>query len=214
MTNGGIAQVAVALKICGVTRPDDLALCQSLGVDAVGINLWPASSRGMSMPAAQRLVEAVPRSTTLRVGVFVDATPEQVALAHAQLQLDAVQLHGDGAITPFAALGIPYVWVVRGTPELATLRIPTPAPTWVVLDAHVAGYGGQGERTDWTWAAQAVRALAPVPVWLAGGITPDNAQRAIATVRPAGLDVATGSEHTPGNKDPAKIEALLRACGR
>jgi phosphoribosylanthranilate isomerase len=209
-----MAQPRVALKICGVTRPDDLALCQSLGVDAVGLNLWPASSRGMSMPAAKRLVEAVPRGTTLRVGVFVDATPEQVALAHAQLQLDAVQLHGDAAVAPFAALGIPYVWVVRGTPELATLRVPKPAPTWVVLDAHVSGYGGQGERTDWTWAAHAVRALAPLPVWLAGGITPVNAREAIAEVGPAGLDVATGSEHAPGEKDREKIEALLRACGR
>jgi phosphoribosylanthranilate isomerase len=202
---------AVALKICGVTRPEDLAACQRLGVEAVGINLWSGSSRGLSLDAARRLVDAVPRSDTLRVGVFVDATPEEVAHAHEELELDAVQLHGDGPVEPFAALDLAWVWVVRGTPALETLRMPKPAPIWVLLDAHVMGYGGQGARTDWAWAGRAVRTLAPA-VWLAGGITPDNAAEAIAAVDPAGLDVATGSEVRPGHKDPAKIEALLRAC--
>ena len=207
--------MAVGLKVCGVTRADDLSLCQALGVEAVGLNLWPGSSRGLRLDEARRLVRAVPRAGgTLRVGVFVDATPDQVARAHAELQLDAVQLHGDGEPEPYAALGLPWIWVIRGTPSLETLRVPRPMPLWVLLDAHVQGYGGQGHRTDWTWAAEVVRALGSVPVWLAGGITPGNAAEAIAGVAPAGIDVATGSESAVGVKDRGKIEALLRACGR
>lgn len=204
----------VALKICGVTRPEDLEMCEALGVDAVGINLWPGSRRGMTLSSARRLVGSVRPGATLRVGVFVDAAPDDVAAAHAALGLDAVQLHGDAPVEPYAALQIPYVWVLRGTPELGTLRVPEPRPLWALLDAHVAGYGGRGHRTDWGWAARAVQTLAPLPVWLAGGLTPDNAGEAIAAVSPAGLDVATGAEREPGRKDRSKVEAFMRACAR
>ncbi len=201
------------LKVCGITRRGDLELCDALGVDAVGLNLWSGSKRGLSVEAAAALLSGAPRGA-LRVGVSVEHTPEALDAAARRLGLDAIQPHGDADPAPFAALGRPWVWVVRGTPPLATLRVPTPDPMWVLLDAAVAGYGGAGARTDWEWAAQAVRALAPLPVWLAGGITPDNAAAALSQVRPAGLDVASGSEQPGadrGQKDAARIEALLRA---
>ncbi|MEZ4454544.1 MAG: hypothetical protein R3B09_34145 [Nannocystaceae bacterium] len=137
--------------------------------------------------------------------------------AHARLGLDLVQLHGDAPIARYAALGIPYVWVIRGTPDLDALPLVDPAPTRILLDAAVPGFGGVGVRTDWAWARAAVRRLAPAPVWLAGGITPENAAAAIAEVDPAGLDVASGSERagaTRGEKDREKIAALIAACRR
>ncbi|MCR9161986.1 MAG: phosphoribosylanthranilate isomerase [Nannocystaceae bacterium] len=201
------------LKVCGITRREDLEVCDALGVDAVGINFWSGSKRGVSVEHAQTLLEG--SAGGQRVGVFVDHRPSDVLAIARTLRLDAVQPHGDADPEPFAALGLPWVWVVRGTPDLATLRVPTPAPAWILLDAAVPGFGGAGAKTDWTWAARAVAVLAPHPVWLAGGITPDNAAAALAQVRPAGLDVASGTEPpgaTGGEKDAARIRALLAAA--
>jgi phosphoribosylanthranilate isomerase len=172
--------MAAKLKVCGVTRPEDLAACALLGVDAVGINLWKGSRRGLTLAQAKALIDEVrpPRSLE-RVGVF----------------------------------GFSYLWVVRGTPT--ALQVPTPAPRRVLLDAAVAGFGGAGQTTDWQWAARAVRELAPHEVWLAGGITPANAAAALQQVRPAGLDVASGTElpgATRGEKDGAAIAALMAIC--
>src|SRR5690606_34429685 len=115
------------------------------------------SPRGLTLAAARTLVRAVPRrGATRRVGVFVDASPHDVAEAVAELALDLVQLHGDAPHEPYAALGFPWIRVVRGTPPLHALDAPRPAPAWVLLDARVEGYGGSGTTTDWTWARTAV----------------------------------------------------------
>lgn len=202
------------LKVCGIVRPEDLRCCADLGVDAVGLNLWPASPRGRDVDALAAVIRrAGDPSGPLRVGVFVDPTREAVARARARLRLDLVQYHGD-RLPPFAGQEGPYVWVVRGTPSLSSLVVPDPPPAWILVDAHVPGYGGAGRLADWAYARRLVAWAAPVPVFLAGGIAPDNAARALAEVRPAGLDVASGAEvpGAPGIKDPARIEALVRAC--
>lgn len=204
----------VGLKICGVTRPADLRTCDTLGVEAVGINLWPGSRRGLSTADAAALLATASNPKAERIGVFVERSPREVAEAMEQLRLDAFQWHGDADPEPYAALGLPYVLVIRGTPELKELVLPAPSPRWVLLDAAVPGYGGAGKTTDWAWAARAVAALAPLPVWLAGGLGPDNAARAIDVVGPAGIDVASGAEAdgaTDGTKDAARIAALCEA---
>ncbi len=206
----------VGLKICGVTHPDDIDACLTHGVDAIGLNLWPGSPRALTLeqaePLARRARAGVGRPRL--VGVLVDPSEDEARSAFDRLGLDLLQPHGDAPIERTAALGLPYVWVIRGTPSLDALRVPSPAPGWILLDAHVRGYGGQGARTDWEWAALAVRALAPVPVWLAGGIRPDNAAQALDIVGPAGLDVASGAEHPhdPRRKDATKIAALATLC--
>ena len=207
--------MSVRLKICGLTRRADLEACIELGVDAVGLNFWPGSKRGLSLPAARELVQGLERGSTHVVGVFVEASPEQVLECVQACELDAVQLHGDQAWDDYALLGVPLVRVVRGTPALEELVPGEPAPSWVILDAAVEGFGGQGRRTDWTWAASAVRHLAPLATWLAGGIDPANIAEALSQVRPSGVDVASGAELAGalhGEKDLAKVETLLRAC--
>jgi phosphoribosylanthranilate isomerase len=206
--------VITKLKICGVTRPADLEACVELGVDAVGINLWSGSRRGLSLTEAALLLrDAMPgRGGPERVGVFVNPDPDELQRAVETLALDLVQvIHDDpGAAAPT----LPYTWVIRGTPPLASLVLPTPAPARVLLDAVAPGYGGAGLTTDWVWAAAAVPRFA-MPVWLAGGITPTNAAAAVAAVGPAGLDVASGAElagASRGEKDRAKIAALLAVC--
>ena len=211
--------VTVALKICGITRAEDLRACVELGVDAIGLNLWPGSKRYIeTVDAAQMLAErggGAPR----RVAVFVDAELDTVERAIAALDLDLLQPHGDRPVEPYAELAARYdlgwIWVLRGTPRLETLRLPAPAPAWILLDAAVPGFGGAGRRTDWGWAAEAVEAFAPLPVWLAGGIGPDNAADAITRVRPAGLDVASGAEvpgEGRGHKHREAIARLVEAC--
>lgn len=208
----------VALKICGVTHPDDVDACLARRVAAIGLNLWPGSKRALTLDEARSLARRARDGAGAHrprlVGVFVDASDDETRRAFETLGLDLVQPHGDAPIERTAALGLPYVFVIRGTPSLATLRIPDPPPAWILLDAHVPGYGGQGATTDWAWAAAAVKALAPLPVWLAGGITPENAAAALVTVAPAGLDVASGAERAgdPRRKDPAAIAALASIC--
>lgn len=206
------------LKICGVTHPDDVDACLAHGMTAIGLNLWPGSPRALTLeqalPLARRIRERRAGQRPLLVGVLVDATADDTRHAFESLELDLVQPHGDTPVDHTAALGLPYIQVIRGTPPLATVRVPDPAPAWILLDAHVPGFGGQATTTDWTWAAAAVRALAPLPVWLAGGITPHNAVQALDLVAPAGLDVASGAERPgdPRRKEPAAIAALASIC--
>lgn len=211
----GMTNRSIRLKICGVTRPEDVAACVELGVDAIGINLWAGSRRGLTLAEATALVRELPaRGGPERVGVFVNPEPDYVLRAHAALGLDLVQIVSDDPHAAALRLALPQLWVVRGTP--AQIELPTPAPARVLLDAAVPGYGGAGQTTDWDWARGAVRRMsASVPVWLAGGITPENAAAALAAVGPAGLDVASGAELAGarrGEKDRARVAALLAAC--
>jgi phosphoribosylanthranilate isomerase len=216
--------MATRLKICGIVRAEDLRACVEIGVDAVGLNLWPGSKRHVSLERAAELLVAAglaggarPPGGPAIVGVFVDPEPELVARACDRLALDAVQLHGDRSRAAYPTLACPWIRVVRGTSAIAPLAVAEPAPAWTLLDAATAGYGGAGVTTDWAWAADVVRQLAPHPVWLAGGIGVDNAAQAIATVAPAGIDVASGAElgagATPGWKSRARIAALAAICG-
>lgn len=200
------------LKICGVTRPVDLAVCVELGVDSIGINLWSGSRRGLSLAGAEALLRDVmpSRGGPERVGVFVNPGADELQRAYETLELDLVQVIFDDAHAP----SLPHTWVIRGTPSLESLRLPSPPPARVLLDAVAPGYGGAGLMTDWAWAGAAVPRFS-VPVWLAGGITPENAAAALAAVAPAGLDVASGAElagAARGEKDRGKIAALLAAC--
>ncbi len=206
----------VGLKVCGVTNADDLRACRDAGVDAVGINFWTGSKRYAPGPDAARWVEQVRAEGELPtlVGVFVDPVPSYMTAIVDAVGLELVQLHGDSPVSAYAALGQPWVQVIRGPRPLAKVRVSKPTPRWVLLDAAVPGYGGQGVQLDWPWARSAVAALSAHDVWLAGGIGPDNAEDAIVTVGPAGLDVASGVEieRDTRRKDPAKIAALVRIC--
>jgi len=206
-----------SLKVCGVTRAEDVDACAALGVLAVGLNLWSGSRRYLSPADAEALVRGWPGGGPEKIGVFVDLPPEEVRSLAGRLELDMIQPHGERPIEDYAGLGIPYIWVIRGTPDLEGLRVPDPAPARILLDAAVAGFGGAGVKTDWVWARAAREHLAPREVWLAGGLTTANAAAALAAVGPAGLDVASGSEREGarhGEKDRDKIAALVDICRR
>lgn len=205
---------APSLKICGVTSAADAIRLAELGVDALGANFWPQSKRYLAPELAGFLRGLEGR--ILRVGVFVNADPELPLRLLQEGLIDVVQLHGDETpadAEPFAAAGIPFLKAlgVRGPDDL--VRASDFGAAGVLLDAHAPGvYGGTGQTIDWDLARSFVDANPDLPLILAGGITADNAAQAIAAVRPAALDIASGAESSPGVKDFAKVAALLAAC--
>lgn len=210
--------VGVGLKVCGVCRADDLRACRDAGVHAIGVNLWVGSKRHVPTADAARMLDEVRAQGPVPkiVLVVVDPDPDALADAIATLCPDAVQLHGDAPPQRYvrALSGTAWIRVLRGEVDTVALSPAEPEPAWVLLDSAVAGYGGQGTPLSWAFAAAAVKSMSPRPVWLAGGLHPGNAAEAIARVRPAGLDVASGSEvpGDPRRKDPAAIAALAAIC--
>lgn len=206
-----------AVKICGVTRPDDAAYVAGRGAEYIGLNLWPGSPRGVDRGRAKMLarVARVAAPTVKVVGVFVNAPVAEILATAAAANLDVVQLHGEEPVATGAALtaaGLT-VWkaiAVRGEADLAQLAA-WPAAAHV-LDAASAGRGGSGQTIDWSLAAAAV--AAGHTIVLAGGLTPRNVATAIAAVRPFAVDVASGVERAPGDKDPHKVFEFLDAAHR
>ncbi|HMK72312.1 MAG TPA: phosphoribosylanthranilate isomerase, partial [Myxococcaceae bacterium] len=145
----------------------------------------------------------------LRVGVFVRADPDTVRAAVEGAQLGAVQLHGDEDPADYQAVGAPLWQVVRVAGPESFSRSPSPSSAAVLLDAHGPGRGGTGRTFDWELVARA-RAWR-FPLWLAGGLTPDNVAEAVRRARPDGVDVASGVESAPGVKDPARVAAFVAA---
>ena len=199
-----------SLKICGVTSLEDAITLADLHVDALGINFWPPSKRYCPPELARTFAPEV-KGRILRVGVFVNnARPLAEELFNEGL-IDVVQLHGDETredIDHFLEQNIPVIRAVSAT------KIPDDLPTndnFALLIDTPAGkdYGGTGRTFDWSLARDFMTAHPATPVLLAGGLTPDNAADALASVLPAVLDVASGAELSPGVKDFDKVSALL-----
>lgn len=199
-----------SLKICGVTLDADAGRLADMGIDALGANFWPQSKRYLDPAKAGFLKDL--KGQILRVGVFVNAGPNHPRELVAQGLIDAVQLHGDESPEEAQAFlddGIPVIKAlgIRDEDDLvAAADFPADA---ILLDAHAPGaYGGTGQTIDWIAAAEFIHSHRNLSVILAGGITPENSAEALATVQPAVLDTASGSESSPGIKDFDKVVAL------
>jgi phosphoribosylanthranilate isomerase len=207
---------SVSLKICGVTILDDAERLVAHGVDALGVNFWPQSKRYLAPQNAGWLGEMT--GSILRVGVFVNETPELPFRLIREGLLDVVQLHGDE--TPenaaiYQDAGVPFFKAIGVKTRDDLQRAADFRANAILLDAHAPGvYGGTGETFDWNAALDFKTRHPELPIILAGGITPENAALAAGTIRPAALDVASGAEIFPGIKDFAKVSALLTALNR
>lgn len=197
------------VKICGITSVVDACAAVDAGADAVGFMLYPRSSRAVTPAQVRAITRALPPFVA-RVGVFVDASAEEICAAIREAGLDTLQLHG--AETPgfCAQFGLPVIKAFRVADEAVLAELPRYAVAAHLLDAYSpAAHGGTGTTFNWAIARAAV--AAGHRVVLAGGLTPDNVARALAEVRPFGVDVSSGVESAPGCKDPAKLRAFCAA---
>jgi len=201
-----------SLKICGVTTASDALGLVDAGVAALGVNFWPLSKRFIDPDdAAPWLMEL--RGSIVRVGVFVNADLDFITELHSKGWIDIAQLHGDETPAEMTILldrGIPCIKAlgIRDAGDLSSLRDYEQANALLLDTAAPGVYGGTGATFDWSLANEAKKDFPSMPILLAGGITPANAADAIATVRPAAIDIASGAEISPGVKDFAKVGAL------
>ena len=201
------------VKVCGITRPEDAELAVELGAWALGFILWSGSPRAADRAVAAGIATGLRRRTEL-VGVFVNATLDEIAQAAEALHLSHVQLHGDEgpAFCAEAArrTGAKVIKAVRvgGAADLQDIeRFHT---DFHLLDTAARGLrGGSGATWDWALAARRRRRI---PAILSGGLTAENVAAGIAALDPWAVDVSSGVEEAPGLKDPAKLAAFMAAA--
>jgi phosphoribosylanthranilate isomerase len=204
------------VKICGVTNREDAQLACELGADAIGLNFFPDSPRCVSPFLARTIGKGLPPYVAA-VGVFVDWEPEVVVTLAKALGLTVAQLHGDESAEDVAAIAEDLRVIKAVRPGRAVKVESLTAHKNVsafLVDAAVSGeYGGTGVKADWEFARAAV-ATGKLRVILAGGLTPENVGEAIRSVRPYGVDVASGVESKPGKKDPGKLRTFFEEVVR
>lgn len=203
---------APRIKICGITGLDDARRAVDVGAWAIGLILWEGSPRQCALPEAERIARSLHRQVEV-CGVFVNAHLDDVAAVVDGVGLTMVQLHGEegpafcAEVARRTGARVVKAARVRTTADVRSLEVFH--TDYHLLDAHVPGLrGGSGEPFDWQLAAER---RSSVPLVLSGGLTPDNVGAAIAATRPDAVDTASGTEASPGVKDPAKLTAFAAA---
>lgn len=201
-----------AVKICGLTNLEDARWAWRCGADLLGFILVPASPRYLPPERARALAQQLRAEgcRTPLVGVFAEADPQVIGEAAQRCGLDLVQLHGQEEHPfPLGDLPLPAIVARRVRAEADWAEWAAPDAWAILLDRYdPARLGGSGQAWDWA-SYQAPPPGAP-RVILAGGLTPHNVAAAIGTVRPWGVDVASGVEAAPGRKDPRLVEQFIR----
>jgi phosphoribosylanthranilate isomerase len=186
-----------------------VAAAVAAGADAVGLNLYPRSSRYVTLERAEQLARELPPFVT-PVLVLVNASHEDVTRACAALPQALLQFHGDESPEDCDAAGRTYLRAVRMAPGVDLLdwvqRFPN-AAAWL-LDAPVEGYGGSGKRFDWSLVPSTVASHRLV---LSGGLNPANVIDGVLALRPYAVDVSSGIEREKGVKDAALMRRFCEA---
>ncbi|WP_345815520.1 phosphoribosylanthranilate isomerase [Paraburkholderia sp. PREW-6R] len=205
------------IKLCGLSKPEDVAHAINLGADAIGLVFYPPSPRSVSVAQAVELVHDIPPFVSV-VGLFVNATPDWVREVVSNVGLSLLQFHGDetaGQCEMLAGVaGLPWLRALRVAADtqpadLVKSALNYSAASGLLFDTHVEGYGGGGKVFDWSLipAELARRAV------LSGGLNAQNVSEAIHRVRPYAVDVSSGIEvpGARGVKDHARMAAFVRA---
>lgn len=211
MTASKTTYLRTRIKFCGITRAEDAATAVSLGVDALGFVLVPASPRAIAPDAAAAIRRNFPPLVSA-VALFRNAEPAFVREAIKTLKPDIAQFHGDEDVAYCESFGIPYFKAVAmaDPQDLPKLAKTFASATALLLDGHDAkSMGGSGQTFDWS-------RVQPVnkPLILAGGLKPGNVADGIAQARPFAVDVSSGIESSPGIKDSEKMRAFALAVRR
>ncbi len=200
-----------AIKICGITNIEDAKLCETLGVESIGINFYPRSPRYCAPADAKAIVEALGDAMWI-VGVFVDANVDDVTRIRDEVGLDCVQLHGYETSEYMQAL-LPHAYKAIRVRSETSLELARAYPgDYLLVDGYEPGVpGGTGQPFEWRLAHDLARER---KVIVAGGLTPSNVVQAIEATRPFAVDVASGVESQPGKKDAQLLRDFVSAVRR
>lgn len=202
--------MGLLVKICGIRNPDDAEFAVEAGANAVGVVLASGSPRTVPPAIAQDIVRSV-HGRALTVAVVVNAAVEQARELIEDVGFDIVQFHGDEGLAVLGRFPPERIWkaVHLRTPQDLRAALEHPASMLLADSASGARRGGTGRACNWTLAAELARRRSVI---LAGGLTPENVGDAVASVRPAGVDVSSGVESAPGCKDRRKIRDFIAAA--
>lgn len=200
--------VRIRIKICGITRVEDALAAARLGVDAIGLVFYPDSPRAVGIDTAHRIAGMLPPFVT-RVGLFVNATSDEINKVLQLVTLDLLQFHGAEEPPECARYSKPYIKAVRMSDVVDVQREARryADASALLLDAYVKGkHGGTGATFNWS----SVPAAVDKPIILAGGLTAENVASAIRQTLPYAVDVSGGVESGKGIKDARKMAEFIR----
>jgi phosphoribosylanthranilate isomerase len=207
-------RIRIRIKVCGITRPEDAQHAAALGVDAIGLVFYAPSPRAVTVQQASAVVAALPPFVTV-VGLFVNATPDELRNVLDQVPIDVLQFHGDESPEDCEGCNRPFIKAIRMRDgvDLQAEAKRFASASGLLLDAYQPGVpGGTGESFEWSRAPQGLGK----PIILAGGLTPANVGEAISVVQPYAVDVSGGVEVQKGIKDWGKMAdfvTMVRAAG-
>ncbi len=207
------------IKICGLTTAEDVRAVVDAGADALGFVFYPRSPRFVTPESAASLLQEL-SPFVMSVGLFVNATDDELRAAIAIAPVQLLQFHGDESAAQChllaSAVNRPFIRAFRVKPDTSTedllkceneYRVASPLFNGLLLDTFVDGFGGSGKVFDWSLIP---KELAPLVV-LSGGLNVQNATDAVRRVRPFAVDISSGVELTKGIKDIAKVRAFIEA---
>ena len=195
------------IKICGITRVQDIRYAANCGADAIGLVFYEKSPRKVTLQQAWELVKAISPFVTV-VGLFVNPTEDEVRSVLRSVPLDVLQFHGEEPAKFCASFGRPYLKAIRVRQgvNLVQYAADYAEAQGLLLDAYVEGiHGGTGESFDWELIPHDL----PLPVILSGGLHENNVATAIQQVRPYAVDVSSGVEAAKGIKDSTRISEFI-----
>jgi phosphoribosylanthranilate isomerase len=202
----------IKVKVCGMTRPEEVCAAIDLGVDAIGMILYAKSPRLIDLKVAQAIRQEVPAFVSL-VGVFVDGEASLINRYIAEIGLDLVQLHGAETNQFGCALEAPFIKAIRAKSRQQVVIDTTlfPDARAMLVDPYVKGqHGGTGQTLEPNlWPTSVSQKLI-----LAGGLSAKNIAKACELTSPFAVDLNSGVESEPGRKDSSKLAAALCALGR
>jgi phosphoribosylanthranilate isomerase len=198
------------VKICGVTSVADGLAAAEAGADMIGLMFYDGSPRHITLATAVEISRAL-SPFVLRVGVFVNPDEAQVTRTIAECGLNLLQFHGDEDSDFCTQFGLMSLKAIRVRDPESLKQLEDFHTDAFLLDAYSkSGLGGTGEKFNWELAVAAQQF--GKPIFLAGGLTPENVADAVKKVNPFAVDVSSGVESSPGKKDAAKVRAFIQAA--
>ncbi len=207
------------MKICGITRKEDLDAAVDAGADAVGFVVGvPSSPRNVSLEKAEKLIRRVPIFVE-SVLVMVPKNIDELLKTCERLNPSAIQIHGENLFDAFDLRErLSNISIIRAinANSINAFEVTSKAPKSydaILLDSFIQGkHGGTGTVHDWKLSKRVKQVIHPKPLILAGGLDPENVRDAVRLVQPYAVDVSSGVELQPGIKDPRKVMEFIKTA--